>query len=1147
MQNIFYPLKFVLFLCLFSSAFLVAQDQRSGISYQALILNISEVELPGANQKNTPLRNQNICLQFSLIDEMGNYEYIEHTTTTTDSNGMVNVVIGTGNAVGGSPWSAIEWSAAMKSLKVDFDVTGQCNSFQELSLQQLTAVPFALYAPGSEIPGPQGDPGEEGISAYEVWLALGNTGDEQAFIDALKGDAGEDGILGADGQSVYDVWLALGNTGDEQAFIDSLKGADGEDGDDFAFELPDGVENGDYLKWIWNGTSWDITVITPDDTSIILISSTGTNTQSVCANVPIEPVAYSFSEIVSGVTVIGLPAGLNFELTNNELIISGQITQQLLQSSTFEYQVQVPQSNGPNRVAYGRITFDPAPQIILDVGEQNMSACLLEPIDPIEYLIENAQNSATVTGLPPGISSSIIGNRIIISGTPDSSLIDGSSATYTIEIPPGTCDAVSITGIISFTDCSTCYPTAEAGADATICSGEIFQIAGNVGNATNIFWTTSGNGTFDNSNSPNPKYVPTTEDFDSGSVTLTVKVQNDSCGSLEELEDSMVLSISDCSSIDVTLINNMEAIVFANDVTFGAEIQTANIQNIASAGLCYNTTGGATTADPKVEQAYYDGGFWKDVPPVFELDLVSVPVDSLFVRPFVTTIGGDTVYGNQIAIANEDPNRNHIYNFSTESGDFSPENYTITTTSEITFQNIISLRNLNWEYGSPNYSNIVIVNFPSLDRIEGNFTLKYEYSLREFNAPKLREISSRLIVDYNNIEKFLLPELQSIRYGGSIRFNENLNELNLEKLEITTRDCCGDFQIEENNLLSVINLNNFYKSRRNDGYLSGDLKIIKNSNLKTISFGTELDLEARIVISGNQLLEEIVFTKLINVVSGEISITNNETLKSVSFNSLVSSDFVKDKSYWHEPYITISSNKLLEEINAPNLENFYKISTQNNESLSEIIFPELTTVHKNLTIQNNANLSKVHMPKLETTGDKVYNSNSFNLSSNQTLNDINFDSLNKVYTSLTLENNQQLDLNDFPCNLFVLVNDGLDCTFGDINVSNNLDDTYCFQDQSLIPPIDIQTVAAFNISSEQAQSGGTITSFTKMKSRGVVWSTSPNPTIENDFFSENGSLNGPYDSYMYNLQPNTTYYFRAYGEDCKGVFYGNELEFTTLP
>ena len=173
------------------------------------------------------------------------------------------------------------------------------------------------------------------------------------------------------------------------------------------------------------------------------------------------------------------------------------------------------------------------------------------------------------------------------------------------------------------------------------------------------------------------------------------------------------------------------------------------------------------------------------------------------------------------------------------------------------------------------------------------------------------------------------------------------------------------------------------------------------------------------------------------------------------------------------------------------------------------------------------------MPKIVTTGGKVYNNRSLSISSNQILNDINFDSLHKVYTSLTFENNGQLDLNDFPCNLFVLVNDGR-FTFGDIYVSNNLDDSYCFQDPSLIPAIDIQTVDAFNISSEQAQSGGTITSFTKMKSRGVVWSTSPNPTIENDFFSENGSLNGSYDSYMYNLQPNTTYYFRAYGEDCNG-------------
>ena len=810
-----------------------------------------------------------------------------------------------------------------------------------------------------------------------------------------------------------------------------------------------------------------------------------------------------------------------------------------MQTSTFEYQVQVPQSNGPNRVAYGRITFDPAPQIILDVGEQNMSACLLEPIDPIEYLIENSQNSATITGLPPGISSSIVGNRIIISGTPDSSLIDGSSATYTIETPPGTCDAVSITGIISFTDCSTCYPTAEAGADATICSGEIFQIAGNVGNATNIYWTTSGNGTFDNPNSPNPKYVPTNEDFNSGSVTLTVKAQNDSCGSLEELEDSMLLSISDCSSIDVTLINNIEAIVFANDVTFGAEIVTDNIQNIASAGLCYNTSGGATTSDTKVEQAYYDGGFWKEVPPVFELDLVGVPVDSLFVRPFVTTIGGDTVYGNQIAIANEDPNRNHIYNFSNVSGNFSPENYTITTTSEITFQNIIELSNIDWQYGSPNYSNIVVLNFPNLDRVNGNVRINNEYSLREFNAPKLRQVGN-LRLSGNNIEKILLPSLKSMYGDGNIDLNQNLNELNLMSLESIG---WGQFQVTQNNKLIELNLGALYKSDCDYGFT-----IRSNLELKSINFGTDNDLhQLRINIVSNPSLENVIFSNLTHIESGTIRFEDNNFLKSINFPSLISSSYQETGNCdYLKPEIFIYNNSLLEDFFAPVLDNFNKVYIYNNPTLSEINFPALKVIHEELFV-NNTGITKFHAPKLESTGDKRYNIRSLGLFNNSNLNDININSLHKVYTSLSVQNNQQLDLNDFPCNLFVLVNDGLDCTFGEINVSDNFNNTYCFQDLSLIPPTDIQTVAAFNISSEQAQSGGTITSFTKMKSRGVVWSTSPNPTIENDIFSENGSLNGSYDSYMYNLLPNTTYYYRAYGEDCNGVFYGNELQFTTLP
>ena len=1132
--------KISLLLMLFVSAnFLFAQQSRNGISYQALILETNVEELPGVNNVQSPLVNTQICLAFTILDAFGNEEYKEYVVTTTDSFGMVNEIIGTGQQVSFNGWNDIVWTADSKSLMVELDKTGSCTGFELISNEVLTAVPFALYSPGSGVQG------IDGKSAYEIWLDLGNIGTEQDFIDSLIGDDGDPGDPGDDGDSAYEVWLALGNTGTEQDFIDSLKGADGEDGDDFAFELPDGVENGDYLQWIWNGTSWDITVITPDDTSIILISSSGTNNQSVCANVEIEPIVYSFSEIVSGVTVIGLPSGLNFELTNNELIISGQITQQLLQTSTFEYQVQVPQSNGPNRVAYGRITFDPAPQIILDVGEQNMSACLLEPIDPIEYLIENSQNSATVTGLPPGISSSIVGNRIIISGTPDSSLIDGSSATYTIETPPGTCDAVSITGIISFTDCSTCYPTAEAGADATICSGEIFQIAGNVGNATNIYWTTSGNGTFDNPNSPNPKYVPTNEDFNSGSVTLTVKAQNDSCGSLEELEDSMVLSISDCSSIDVTLINNIEAIVFANDVTFGAEIVTDNIQNIASAGLCYNTSGGATTSDPKVEEAYYDGGFWKDTPPVFELNLLGVPVDSLFVRPFVTTIGGDTVYGNQIAIANEDPNRNHIYNFSTESGDFSPENYTINTTSEITFQNIISLNSINWSFSSPNYSDIVIVNFPNLDRINGEFKLNYEFSLREFNAPKLREVQ-KLKISYNTLERFLLPSLQSIKSSSSDIFNNSsLIEIDFSELQYIREY----LRVYRNNSIKSIDFPKLYEISQ--GRQWNGLEIYENDNLEQLTFNSNQDFIGRWAIRNNPNLESILFENVEHLQHAEILIHNNQTILDIGFPSLISSSYFTPPDSGHLQHrIQIFSNESLINIDFSSINNFNILDIHDNNSLTEINFPLLEIIHQSLTLSHHNSLNTINAPMLVKTGDKRYQVNSLFINSNNNLANIDFSSLFKVYTKLEVKNNPLLNVNQFPCYLFILENDGLDCTLNPFEVSGNLDDTYCFQDISLIPPIDIQSTDAYNVTSDAAIVDTSIISFTKMKSRGLVWDTSPNPTVPlicEDVCSENGSLNGDYTSYLYNLQPNTTYYFRAYGEDCNEVYYGNQLTLTTPP
>ena len=78
----------------------------------------------------------------------------------------------------------------------------------------------------------QGPKGDDGLSAYELWINQGNIGSQQDYIDSLKGDKGDQGDAGAstegnDGLSAYDIWLNDGNTGTEQDFLDSLIGKRG--------------------------------------------------------------------------------------------------------------------------------------------------------------------------------------------------------------------------------------------------------------------------------------------------------------------------------------------------------------------------------------------------------------------------------------------------------------------------------------------------------------------------------------------------------------------------------------------------------------------------------------------------------------------------------------------------------------------------------------------------------------------------------------------------------------------------------------------------------------------------------------------------------------------------------------------------------
>jgi hypothetical protein len=92
----------------------------------------------------------------------------------------------------------------------------------------------------------------------------------------------------------------------------------------------------------------------------------------------------------------------------------------------------------------------------------------------------------------------------------------------------------------------------------------------------------------------------------------------------------------------------------------------------------------------------------------------------------------------------------------------------------------------------------------------------------------------------------------------------------------------------------------------------------------------------------------------------------------------------------------------------------------------------------------------------------------------------------------------------------------------------------------------VTTTLISSITSTSAVSGGNITSDGggEVTSRGVCWSTSVNPTIDNSITSD-GSGTGSFISNITGLVPGTSYYIRAYATNTAGTSYGELIYFST--
>jgi hypothetical protein len=130
--------KLLLFVLLFIS---VVANAQKGISYQAVILDPSKIEVPGQDISGQPLVNGNVSVKFVILSGTTS-QFEEVQQTKTDAYGLVNLTIG---SAASTAFNALTWDAIQKSLQV-FVSFNNGASYTKVSDQKLTYTPYALFA-----------------------------------------------------------------------------------------------------------------------------------------------------------------------------------------------------------------------------------------------------------------------------------------------------------------------------------------------------------------------------------------------------------------------------------------------------------------------------------------------------------------------------------------------------------------------------------------------------------------------------------------------------------------------------------------------------------------------------------------------------------------------------------------------------------------------------------------------------------------------------------------------------------------------------------------------------------------------------------------------------------------------------------------
>jgi gliding motility-associated-like protein len=195
--------------------------------------------------------------------------------------------------------------------------------------------------------------------------------------------------------------------------------------------------------------------INPDNT-ITLSSAAGTDAQTLCINTAITNIMYATTG-ATGSTVTGLPAGITDSWAADVVTLTGTPTV----SGIFNYTVTLTGGCGTS-TTNGSITVTPDNTIALSsaAGTDAQTLCVNNAITDITYATTGA-TSASVSGLPAGVTGSWLSDVVTISGTPTAS----GTFNYTVTLAGG-CGTITANGVITVPADNTITLSSAAGTDA---------------------------------------------------------------------------------------------------------------------------------------------------------------------------------------------------------------------------------------------------------------------------------------------------------------------------------------------------------------------------------------------------------------------------------------------------------------------------------------------------------------------------------------------------------------------------------------------------------------------------------------------------------------------------------------------------------